>query len=162
MNKIYRLNTNCINQQNYSRVNFYLLCYYICVNSIRNLKLVPNESLMNIMKKIDEIDLKFQEIYAKSQDNQNSNDPEENKNVINENKSEIFKKVKLTTKNLFTIFNFNNFNVINEKEIVEHINEYYNEESSNIIINRYPIKPRIRFNNTIHKMNVIFIVKHIF
>ena len=99
-NKIYRLNTNCINQQNYSRVNFYLLCYYICVNSIRNLKLVSNESLMNIMKKIDEIDLKCQEIYAQHQSNQNSNDTEENKNVINENKSEILKKVKLTTKNL--------------------------------------------------------------
>ena len=113
------------------------MCYYICVNSIRNLKLVPNENLMNIMKKFDEIDLdKFDKNY-KSQQGE-----EINKINIKEEKSP-----KLNKANILTCYNFNSKRTFNEKEIVDLVNDKLNNDDSTIMVDNEPIQPRIRIIN---------------
>ena len=152
MNMIYLLFTNCISQQNYSRAHFYLLCYYICVNSIRNLKLVPNESLMNIMKKFYEIDLK--KFHDKLIQHQN-NIEIKNQNQIIENNSEIIKREELTRKNIFTCYNFTSKRLVNEVEIIDRINQAINNESS-IMVEEENIQPKLRYNNSTFKVESYF------
>ena len=150
MNMIYILFSNCLKQKDYSRAHFYLLCYYICVNSLRNLKLVPNESLMNIMKKFNEIDLKkFNENVLEHQNNEKEN------NQINDEKEEIFKKVELTQNNLFTCYNFLSTQFIRESEILDKINSSVNNDFS-IKVDGETILPKIKFKNTILKIDTYF------
>jgi hypothetical protein len=137
MNMIYRLFSNCINQQNYSRAHFYLIYYYICVNSLREKRLVPNENLMNILKKFNENESLM------NINNNVMNDISENKNEIIEKKNETFQNVSLTEQNLFLMYNFNQTRFIKEKEIIEEIN------SNKTDMDEYQRKPKIRFNNKI-------------
>ena len=147
MNMIYILFRNSLNQQNYTRANFYLLSYYICINSIRNLKLVPNESLMNIMKKFNDIDLKkFHENVLEHQNNNeisNNNFVEEKQKIIKEN---------LTEKNLYICYNFSHNHFIKEEEIIDGINDSINNDFS-INIKGDIIQPKIRYNNENFKID---------
>ena len=139
MNMIYLLFSKNINQKNYSKAHFYLLSYYICVNSIRNLKLVPNESLMNIMKKFNEIDLKkFHENVMKHQDSFN------NQNNVAENKMETYQREELTNRNLFVCYNCTRNQFVKENKIINIINDSNNKDDS-IIIDGQILKPRIKY-----------------
>ena len=157
MNMIYILFSNYINKQDYTRADSYLLLYYICVNSIRNLKLVPNEGLMNIMKKFNEIDLK------KYNDNltqhQNSFINLKNQNNIIENKSELIEREELNTNNIFTIYNFTNKRFINDIEIIDKINLHVNNDFS-VEFDKEYIQPRIKYNN--NKINNIIKIESYF
>ena len=145
---IYVLFSNYIKNNDYSRAHFYLILYYICVNSMRNMKLVPNESLMNVMKKFNEIDLKkFDEKFR------NQNENQENKDNSKENKIEenIFVNEELSKKNLFPIYNFTKKRIIKEKEILEILtNESTIKEEGNLIT------PKIRFQNNDLKIESLF------
>ena len=147
-NMIYVLFSNYIRNNDYSRAHFYLILYYICVNSMRNMKLVPNESLMNVMKKFNEIDLKkFDEKFR------NQNENQENKDNSKENKIEenIFVNEELSKKNLFPIYNFTKKRIIKEKEILEILtNESTIKEEGNLIT------PKIRFQNNDLKIESLF------
>ena len=147
-NMIYVLFSNYIKNNDYSRAHFYLILYYICVNSMRNMKLVPNESLMNVMKKFNEIDLKkFDEKFR------NQNENQENKDKSKENKIEenIFVNEELSKKNLFPIYNFTKKRIIKEKEILEILtNESTIKEEGNLIT------PKIRFQNNDLKIESLF------
>ena len=154
MNMIYILFSNSLNKENYSRANFYLLCYYICVNSIRNLKLVPNEGLMNILKKFNEIDLKkFDENLVKHQKGQK--EEEISSNIINDDKSKPFIKEELTEKNLFTCYNCTKKSFIKESEIIDKINGVINNDFS-ICIDGELYQPKIKYNNNIFKIDSYF------
>jgi len=147
-NMIYVLFSNYIRNNDYSRAHFYLILYYICVNSMRNMKLVPNESLMNVMKKFNEIDLKkFDEKFR------NQNENQENKDKSKENKIEenILVNEELSKKNLFPIYNFTKKRIIKEKEILEILtNESTIKEEGNLIT------PKIRFQNNDLKIESLF------
>ena len=147
-NMIYVLFSNYIRNNDYSRAHFYLILYYICVNSMRNMKLVPNESLMNVMKKFNEIDLKkFDEKFR------NQNENQENKDKSKENKIEenILVNEELNKKNLFPIYNFTKKRIIKEKEILEILtNESTIKEEGNLIT------PKIRFQNNDLKIESLF------
>ena len=147
-NMIYVLFSNYIKNNDYSRAHFYLILYYICVNSMRNMKLVPNESLMNVMKKFNEIDLKkFDEKFR------NQNENQENKDKSKENKIEenILVNEELNKKNLFPIYNFTKKRIIKEKEILEILtNESTIKEEGNLIT------PKIRFQNNDLKIESLF------
>ena len=146
MKMILLLFNKSINEEDYCRAHEFLLCYYICVNSIRNLKLVPNENLMNIMKKFDEIDLdKFDKNY-KSQQGE-----EINKINIKEEKSP-----KLNKANILTCYNFNSKRTFNEKEIVDLVNDKLNNDDSTIMVDNEPIQPRIRIINCDKKIKSYF------
>ena len=147
-NMIYVLFSNYIRNNDYSRAHFYLILYYICVNSMRNMKLVPNESLMNVMKKFNEIDLKkFDEKFRNQNENQENKDNSK-KNKIEEN---IFVNEELSKKNLFPIYNFTKKRIIKEKEILEILtNESTIKEEGNLIT------PKIRFQNNDLKIESLF------
>ena len=139
--------TKSINEENYNRADGLFLCYYICVNSIRSLKLVPNENLMNIIKKFDELD---------SEKNNNKNNKgqqrkEENKIKIKEEKIPILNKV-----NILTCYNFNSKRIFNEKEIIDLVNDKNNKDDSSIMIDNETIQPRIRIINSDKKLITYF------
>ena len=102
-NMIYVLFSNYIKNNDYSRAYFYLILYYFCFNSIRNLKLVPNESLMNVVKKFNEIDLKK---FDKKFRNQNENKENIENSKENKNEENKFENEEVTKKHLFPIYNF--------------------------------------------------------
>ena len=102
-NMIYVLFSNYIKNNDYSRAYFYLILYYFCFNSIRNLKLVPNESLMNVVKKFNEIDLKK---FDKKFRNQNENKENIENSKENKNEENKFENEEITKKHLFPIYNF--------------------------------------------------------
>jgi hypothetical protein len=146
MKMILLLFNKSINEEDYYRAHEFLLCYYICVNSIRNLKLVPNENLMNIMKKFDEIDLdKFDKNY-KSQQGE-----EKNKINIKEEKNPNLNKA-----NILTCYNFSSKRIFNEKEIVDLINDKLNNDESSIMVGNETIQPRIRIINSDKKIKTYF------
>ena len=147
MNIIYLLFDNSIKEQNYYRADFYRICYFICLNSIRKLNLVPNESLMQIIKK-------FEDDLNKYNDKFNNQKYEENKkfqnNVINE-----YEQEELTKKNLFVIYNFNSKRMVYEQEILEKANKEINNDISIKIDEEY-IQPRIKYNNKLSKVDSYF------
>ncbi len=150
MNMIYLLFNNCIQKQNYFRAQFYLILFYICLNSIRNLKLVPNESLMNIIKKFNALDLdKFHENVVQDPNSKDISYLQENNTIQKE--KQIFQKEELTKKNLFLCYNFTMNRTVNEKEILEKINE-----DININIENESIQPKIKYKNNILKVDSFF------
>ena len=150
MNMIYLLFNNCIQKQDYSRAQFYLISFYLCLNSIRSLKLVPNESLMNIIKKFNALDLnKFHENVVQAQNSKDISNFQNN-NII-QNEKQIFQKEELTKKNLFLSYNFTKKRTVNEKEILEKINE-----DISINIQNELIRPKIKYNNNILKVDSFF------
>ena len=118
------------------------MCYYICVNSMRSLKLVPNESLMNIMKKFNDIDSK--KFHEKVAEHQNDNEIENNNNVGG-NESKGIKREELTDKNFYTCYNFTKEHFIKEEEVINRINSKVNNNSSDI--KKRKIGPKIKYNN---------------
>ena len=125
------------------------LCYYSCINSIRNNKLVPNEDLMKIItlfNKININELNFAE-----------NKEEEKAENIDEIKlyGEQLEEKEINTKTLYIFKNFNSQQFFCEKAIVDHVNKTNCPElmtnTKEIII------PKIRFYNGIHKIESVFI-----
>ena len=145
MNMIYSLFSNYVKNQNYTRAHFYLILYFICVNSMRNLKLVPNESLMKIMNKFNELDLKK---FNDKMTNQNKNEePAVNKIETEKKKEEPkYPKEELNKENLYSIYNFDRNKVFKEEEIIELLanrqtNKFVNNDKGK------EFKPKIRYQN---------------
>ena len=115
MNILYQLMKKCLNNNNYSLAKKYYFCYYPCINSLRNLKLVPNESLMNIIKKFNSI--KIDALLEKEdiKDNLNTSD-----------KKELSTKYK--TKYVHISHNFDKYKFYKESELIERINTIKDKE----------------------------------
>ena len=143
-NMIYALFNNYLKNKDYTRAQFYLFLYYICVNNIRRFKLIPNESLLNIMKKFDNLDL---EKFDKEFKNQNKNNSIKNKeNLIEKNENE-----KITKINLYPIYNFTNKKIMTENEILDVIEkELYKKDT------KTKFHPKIRFQNNISNIQADF------
>ena len=145
MNLVYRLMNNCLLRKDYKTAKNYFFCYYSCINSLRNLKLVPNENLMNTIFKFDRID--FNDLLDKA-DNSNSND-ELNKDKEIENKM----KEDNQKNNVYVIYNFMKNSFVKEKEIIQKINELKGTKNLKLnILNKEgkiekTIQPKIKFNN---------------
>ena len=149
MNMIYVLFSNYIKNNDYSRAHSYLILYYICVNSIRNLRLVPNESLMKIMKKFNEIDLKkFDEKCRKQSINEKNAINKQDDTKKEENKIEIEEITKI---NLYPIYNFNKKRSFKEKEILELL-----ADDSTVYADGKKFIPKIRYFNKALKIETEF------
>ena len=110
--------------------------------------MVPNESLMNVMKKFNEIDLKKFDEEFRSQNEKEESKGNTTSNKIEENK---FDNEELTKKNLFPIYNFTKKRIIKEKEILELLTN-----ESTIKVEGKLITPKIRFQNADLKIETLF------
>ena len=132
-----------------SKISSVALCFYPCINSIRNNKLVPNEELMNMIKIFNEIDTNK----IIMQENNIIEEKKENQENIDLYGEKLEEK-EINNKNLYAFHNFNSKRFFNEKLCMEKINEtnmdYFED-------NNEKIYPSIRFNNGIHKHECKFI-----
>ena len=142
-NMIYVLFSNNIKNNNYSRANFYMILFYICLNNMRDLRIVPNEGLMNVLKKFNELDKKFNE---KIKDETKKEDPTVN---VEEKKDNEINKI--DNENLFTRYNFTKKRIFKEKEI---INLILNDSTMNI--EGTIITPKIRYQNNDLKIETVY------
>jgi len=139
---IYKLCQESINKKQYSKGEKIYLCYYLCINNMRNKKLVPNEHLINIINQFN--DLKLDAIDKKDEQKENKakyNIPDKKEDTIYEN--------------IYTSHNFISDRFIDEKEIIRLINEFY-EEPYEINLNDEKMTPRIRFNNGVYKIESFY------
>ena len=103
----------CISKKDYLHAQKFLSYYYTCINSISLKNLVPNEQLMNLIKKFNSIDIN------QSVNNEQKEDKEQIKNQISF--GDFIESV-ITSKNLYMIYNFNNESIIKEKQILLNAN----------------------------------------
>ena len=136
MNTVYKLMEDCIKREDFSHAQKFLFCYYPCINSINENRLVPNENLMNTIKKFNSIDIdSLIEKASKEAESGVNNTP------VSENTKSFVKKV-LTQKNLYICYNFTRNGTITEENIIFEINndnEKYNDKFKNNII------PKIKY-----------------
>ena len=151
MNLVYRLMNESLEQKDYIGARNYFFCYYSCINSLRNLKLVPNENLMNIISKFDKINV--DELLEKAGGCENN--PNEN----NDKEETLFNGEKLKESNqtiyAYVIYNFIKNSFIKEDGIIQKVNELKGKKTLKLnVINKdgkieKTIEPKIKFNNGI-------------
>ena len=136
MNMVYKLMEECIKIKDYSHAQNFLLCYYPCINSMNEKKLVPNENLMNTIKKFNSIDI---EILSKKADK----NKEEGlyKTPVSEHKLSKIKR-ELNPNNLYICYNFTRNGTIKEETIINEIN---NDKKNYEIKFQNSIFPKIKF-----------------
>jgi hypothetical protein len=136
MNMVYKLMEECIKNKDYSHAQNFLLCYYPCINSINENRLVPNENLMNTIKKFNLIDIDLLALKAKKDKDDGLYSTPVNSSTISKIKKE------LNSKNLYVCHNFTRKGTIKEENIIYEINEnpveYENKFKNGII-------PKIKF-----------------
>ena len=152
MNLVYRLMNECLNKKDYKNAQNYFFCYYSCINSVRSLKLVPNENLMNIILKFDKID--FNEILAKVNEN-----PEKlNEKEIKSENDALFNGISIKesnqTKYVYVIYNFIKNSFIKEDAIIQKTNELKGNKTLKLnIVSKEGaekvIEPKIKFKNKV-------------
>jgi hypothetical protein len=152
---IYKLSQKSINKKEYNIGKKIQFCYYPCINTMREKKLVPNEDLINIINQFNVLKI----------DDNNFPDDEKKENkakVKNPDNLELYgnqlKQENLTYENLYTSHNFISDRFIDEKEILSLINESNedNEDHYEIKLDGERMIPRIRFNNGIHKIESFY------
>ena len=147
---IYILMKKSLENKKYEDAETYLMSYYPFINSLRSLGLVPNENLINIIKKFNQItidDIK----------------DESTKNIINEEKdlkdmkkdNEIDdKQINFEDNYIYLCKNFTYDKFINEINALIYINKPKKETpySKSILLQNQKgkeFKPKIKFNNRI-------------
>jgi hypothetical protein len=149
---IYRLYQDKSNKRNYLTST---LCYYPCINSIRVKKLVPNEDLMNMINQFNQInigDFNFQEEEKKVEIKKDEN--------LKDIKlyGEELEEIPISYNNLYAYHNFTKTRFVNEDEILFYINKLTHLEQNELRLkNGEKVKPKIRFNNGLHKIESNFI-----
>ena len=151
MSMVYTLYEESVTKKDFKRAKDYFFLYYLCINSLRNFGLIPNESLMKIIKK-------FNKINIDSLNNEENKIEEDKKEEENNDKNKNIKlygidlpEDPITTKNLYVIYNFNANGSISEKDLLKNANNTNKKNDEFIIIyTKEYIEPRIRFNNGIH------------
>ena len=154
MSMIYKVYEESVEKKNYIRAKDCFYLYYLCINSLRSVKLIPNESLMNIIKKFNKI-----RIDSLKEEGSNSNI----QNQIDYKKKDVklygvdLPEDDITYKNLYITYNFNSYKVYKEKEIVKKINEpKYSSKFFLSIDGNDSMQPKIKFNNGVHSFNSFF------
>ena len=147
---IYILFEESLEKKEYSRAKDYFYLYYLCINSFRNFKLIPNESLMNIIKKFNKFN-----IDSLSEDKTSSD--KDTKFEENKLYGAHLPEDDITTKNLYLMYNFSSVKTYNEKQIIKFVNDPNNAGDFllNINENEY-ITPKIKFNNEFEPHQSIF------
>ena len=158
MSMTYTVYEESMAKKDYNKANDCYLLYYLCLNSLRYVKLIPNESLMNIIKTFNKSNINtiintINSVKEKDKKNPVENNKNKNKKLYGVN----LPMADITYKNLYVTHNFNAYKVYKEKELVEKINHPKNSNKffANIDGNDL-MQPKIKFNNGIHTFNSFF------
>ena len=152
MSMIYSLYEESVEKKDNARAKDYFFLYYLCINSLRNFKLIPNENLMKIIQKFNKINIDL----LKVENQEKKIDDKNNENINNNSNNKIklygidLPEERITVNNLYPIYNFTANGSLSEIELIQKINNVNNKAEA---INTNPdefIEPRIRFNNGIH------------
>ena len=142
MNMLYILFDKYSKKGDYHRANSYLLTYYISLNAIRSFKLVPNESLMNIIKKFSDIDTKKFNENLEKQDKNDRNSKINNNINLNEIKND----------EVYVYYNFNKNEFFKEGSLMRIINSKEERKKNDSKDNKKKIVPKIRYQNKSFKI----------
>ena len=141
---IYKLMKNCLENKKYQEAENYLMSYYLFINSLRSLRLVPNENLINIIKK-------FHKINVDELHNADSNNKIENDVKANFNEKNNFDDIKFENKYIYICKNFTYNKFIKEEEIIKNLNKFYKSNKGKHFTlsdkNGKTHRPKIKFNN---------------
>ena len=156
INTIYSIYEENISKNDYSKARDYLYLYYLCINSLRDIKIIPNESLMKIIKKFNKINLEDLEALGAKQNKIKIKDEE---NINNNCKLYGFDlpEAPITRNLLYIIYNFkpDGSSTLSEDSLISNINKQKKGKESKLINSQNNsinyIEPKIRFNNGINK-----------
>ena len=152
---IYKLYQDAFSKKTYSKCKNSNLCYFPCINSIRA-KLVPNEDLLKIINQFNILNIENM-VYPE--------DEKKEEIIIDEKLKDIklygeqLKEEEISNENLYIFHNFTPDKFINEKDIVDIVNDQGNKNFKASILEGhegYSFVPKIRFNNGIHKIESLF------
>jgi hypothetical protein len=151
MSMIYKVYEESMEKKDFTRAKDCFFLYYLCINSLRNVKLIPNESLMNIIKKFNKVRI----------DSLGESKPSKEKDFRKKSSMKLYgedlPEDEITNRNLYVTHNFNKMKVYKEKEIVEKINEPNNSKDFFITFDGSDsMQPKIKFNNGRHTLISFF------
>ena len=141
---IYKLMKNNLENKQYQDAENYLMSYYLFINSLRSLGLVPNENLINIIKKFHKMSV--DELHKADSNNKiKKNREEDNKEENN------FDNINFVDNYIYICKNFTYEKFIKEKQILKDINHIHkkNKGQPYSLSNRKgkAHRPKIKFNN---------------
>jgi hypothetical protein len=138
VNILYQLMKESLNNDNFHLAKKYYSCYYPLMDSLISLKLVPNECLMNIIKKLNLI--KTNVLFEKAFNDQNK----DGENIINNDSG-----INFNSKLIHISHNFDKNKFYTIKEVLEKVNSTkedlklnYSKENKNNYV-----EPRIVYND---------------
>jgi hypothetical protein len=150
MNMAYMLMEECYRKKEYVSAQNLLFCYYPCINTIKE-KFIPNENLLKVIKKFNNVNLfsllhKIKTIEAKDNSN-NSLDSRRRTFELKNSKNKFL----FHSKRLFICFNFDRNGIIPEKKIIKDINgENSSASIFNINKNYNNVKARVKYFGNNH------------
>ena len=136
---IYKLMKICLQNQNYKMAENYLKTYYPFINSLRQNRLIPNENLINIIKKFYELSI---DDFRKEDSNLNKSKISEDKNTSKGPENNV---IDFNEKFIYIFNNFNKTSVFKEKQILEIMNS--NSNYNYHFKEQLKINPKIKFHN---------------
>ena len=132
---IFKLYRHFLEKQNKNKIYQMKMCFFACLDYIRNYYLIPNENLMIIINKF------LKNFFEEKKDLQKSNSE-----VLANLKTEKYEQ-KINDNKLFIMYNFTSAQFYQEKDVINKVNLVQN---SNFYINvegkEEVVTPRIRFN----------------
>jgi hypothetical protein len=150
---IFKLYQDSFSKKTYSKCRNSNLCYYPCINSIRNQYLVPNEDLLKIINQFN-LNIENMNIYPEDEQKEKPIKDEKLKDI--KLYGEELKEDEIDEENLYIFHNFTPNRFVKEKEIVDSINNKKNSNQNDVIFDEDILTPKIRFNNGIHKIESLF------
>ena len=132
---IFKLYRHFLEKQNKNKIYQMKMCFFACLDYIRNYYLIPNENLMIIINKF------LKNFFEEKKDLQ-----KRNSEVLANLKMEKYEQ-KINDNKLFIMYNFTSAQFYQEKDVINKVNLVQN---SNFYINvegkEEVVTPRIRFN----------------
>ena len=148
----YKIYKQSLVENNYNKNKQMEICFFSCLNFIRNEKIVPNENLMLIINKFLKLFFEVKKDDKKQEINNN--------NILKNFKADESKK-NIINKNLFITYNFSSVRFYKEEELLDMV--YQNQKQSFKVDDKEEMLPKIRYiiDNNEKEESLIFSQKQI-
>ena len=144
---VYKLYVKSSEQKDIKKMYQMKMCFFACLDYIRNYNLIPNENLMIIVNQ-------FLKIFYEEKNDEQINEKE----ILANLKETKFVK-KITNQNLHLVYNFSSAKYYDEKYVISRINKMQKEYFDVYVNDRVEmVTPKIRYSKGINdKTETIFI-----